>query len=60
VQAAWARFAQSGDPNHAGLAEWPAYDSEGRRTMIFDTVCHVVSDPAGAERRAQAALPPRV
>ncbi len=59
MQAAWARFARTGNPNHAGLPDWPEYDIRTRPTMILDTDCHVVSDPAGAERRAQAALPPR-
>ena len=60
MQQAWANFARSGDPTHAGLPKWPTYDAEARRTMIFDTACHVESDPARAERSAQAVLPPRV
>jgi para-nitrobenzyl esterase len=60
MQTAWANFARSGNPSHAGLPDWPQYDAHARRTMIFDTDCRVASDPAGAERRAQAALPPRV
>jgi para-nitrobenzyl esterase len=60
MQTAWANFARSGDPGHAGLPSWPRHDSRERLTMIFDTVCHVASDPAGAERLAQAGLPPRV
>jgi para-nitrobenzyl esterase len=60
MQTAWANFARSGNPSHAGLPDWPHYDAQTRRTMIFDTDCRVASDPAGAERRAQAALPPRV
>jgi len=60
MQAAWGRFARCGNPNHAGLPEWPGYDAGARRTMILDSVCHVISDPAGAARRAQAVLPPRM
>jgi para-nitrobenzyl esterase len=60
MQNAWANFARSGNPSHAGLPNWPQYDAQARRTMIFDTDCRVASDPAAAERRAQAALPPRV
>ena len=60
MQTAWARFARSGDPNYAGLPTWPNYEAQSRRTMIFDTPCQVLADPAGDERRAQAALPPRM
>jgi para-nitrobenzyl esterase len=58
MQTAWARFARSGNPNHAGLPDWPEYNAQARPTMIFDTVCEVANDPAAAERLAQAALPP--
>lgn len=59
MQTAWANFARSGNPNNAGLPDWPEYNTHVRPTMIFDTVCRVECDPAGLERRAQAALPPR-
>lgn len=54
TQAVWARFARSGNPNQAGLPESLEYDLQTRSTMIFDTVCHVATDPAGAEGRDQA------
>ena len=60
MQTAWASFARSGNPSHAGLPAWPHYDGLTRQTMVFDTVCEVASDPAAAERRAQAAMPPRL
>ncbi len=36
---AWISFAQSGDPNHKELPEWPACEPESEVVMIFDEVC---------------------
>ncbi len=47
---AWLAFARSGNPNHAGLPEWPAYDTKNRATMVFDDTSAVVNDPRGRER----------
>jgi para-nitrobenzyl esterase len=52
VQDAWIAFARTGDPGHAGLPEWPAYDPERRATMLLGDACRVDEDPLGAERRA--------
>ena len=49
---AWVAFARTGNPNHAGLAQWPAFDSTRRSTMVFDTDSRAVGDPFGEERRA--------
>jgi len=46
----WISFALTGDPNHGGLPEWPAYTLEDRATMIFDKTCRIARDP-GRERR---------
>jgi para-nitrobenzyl esterase len=35
MMGAWARFAQTGDPNGPGLAPWPAYDSAADVTLEF-------------------------
>jgi para-nitrobenzyl esterase len=54
MSAAWAAFARSGNPNHKGLPNWPAFKTDQRATMIFDNQCKVVNDPHGEERQALA------
>lgn len=49
---AWANFARTGNPNHQGLPDWPAYTADRRGTMIFDNECKVVNDPGGEDRTA--------
>jgi len=44
----WVNFARTGDPNGAGLPDWPAYDAPRRATMIFDDHCVARDDPLGA------------
>ena len=55
MSARWARFARTGDPNVAGLPEWPAYSAPRRATMIFDSPCSLGADPLGAEQALIAA-----
>lgn len=38
---AWINFARTGNPNHDGLPEWPAYTSKNTATMHFDSTCEV-------------------
>ncbi|MGE0311808.1 MAG: carboxylesterase/lipase family protein [Lautropia sp.] len=47
MQGAWIAFARSGDPNHAALPRWPAYEPTRRSTMRFDRVCGPLDDLAG-------------
>lgn len=47
---AWLAFARTGNPNHNGLPEWPAYDANNRATMVFNNQNKVVNDPRGRER----------
>jgi para-nitrobenzyl esterase len=49
---AWAAFARSGNPNHDGIPQWPAYTPEKRATMIFDIECRVENDPDGKALKA--------
>ncbi|HEY4289586.1 MAG TPA: carboxylesterase family protein [Puia sp.] len=41
VSEAWIRFARTGNPNHKGLPDWPAYTSQNGATMIFDNKCQL-------------------
>jgi len=53
---AWIQFARSGNPNHKGLPNWPAYTIKDRATMVFDTTCKVVNDPGSEERKLWASF----
>lgn len=46
---AWIQFARSGNPNHTGLPNWPAYTTKDRATMVFDYTCKMVNDPGSEE-----------
>jgi para-nitrobenzyl esterase len=56
MSAAWAAFARSGDPNHADMPRWPAFEPNGLPTMVFGTNVHVANDPNKEERLALAEL----
>ena len=58
IQDAWIAFARTGRPGHAGIGDWPAYDTAHRRTMILDRQCRVEPAPRDAERRFWESLPP--
>jgi para-nitrobenzyl esterase len=53
---AWIRFARSGNPNHKGLPDWPAYTTQQRATMVFDTTSKVVNDPGPQARKLWSSL----
>ena len=38
---AWLNFAKTGNPNHMGLPEWPAYNDINTATMHFNVTCEV-------------------
>ena len=49
---AWIAFARHGDPSHAELPAWPAYDAAKRATLVFDRACELAHAPLDAERAA--------
>jgi para-nitrobenzyl esterase len=56
ISGSWVAFARSGNPNHKGLPNWPAFNTSERATMILNAECKVVNDPYGEARRALAAF----
>jgi para-nitrobenzyl esterase len=49
VHRAWVAFVVSGDPGHAGLPDWPAYDPHTRPVLELSGAHRVVHDPDAAE-----------
>ena len=41
---AFVAFARGGDPNHANLADWPAFKPDKNTVMVFDRVTEVRAD----------------
>jgi len=56
MAAAWVAFARTGNPNRAGLPDWPAFDATRRSTMVFDRESGASSDPYREERLAMQAV----
>jgi para-nitrobenzyl esterase len=52
LSGAFAAFARTGNPGHAGIPDWPAFDLENRATMFVDNDWHVVDNPYDASREA--------
>ena len=53
---AWVAFAQTGNPSHALIPRWPAYDTTTRATMVINNDWSVVNDPYGEEKAVLAAV----
>jgi para-nitrobenzyl esterase len=48
---AWASMARTGNPNHKGMPNWPAYTSEKKAVFLFNAPCTVAIDPGAALRK---------
>ena len=57
IAGAWVAFARTGNPDHAGLPHWPAYNAKTRPVMEFNLPSKVVDDPLSEVRRALAGMP---
>ena len=53
---AWVSFARMGNPGHAGIPAWPAFNPTAWPTMVFGPRVALVDDPHGEERKAINAL----
>jgi para-nitrobenzyl esterase len=56
MSAAWVAFARTGNPNHRGIPQWPAFNSTSRPTMVFGDETKMVNDPGREERLALKAI----
>lgn len=57
MMGAFVALARSGDPNHAGLPEWPHYELPERATMRFGLDTRAENDPRRFERELFARAP---
>ena len=56
MSAAFASFARTGNPSHADLPNWPAFNTRAYPTMVFGSECRVLNDPNREERLALKAI----
>jgi len=56
MSAAWAAFARNGNPNHADMPNWPAFNPQAYPTMMFGDTVRMNNDPNRETRLALAEL----
>jgi len=56
MSAAWAAFARNGNPDHADMPHWPAFNLDDYSTMMFGDSVRVMDDPNREARLALAKL----
>jgi para-nitrobenzyl esterase len=56
MSAAFAAFARTGNPNHADLPNWSAFNTRAYPTMVFGNECKMMDDPNREERLALKAI----
>jgi para-nitrobenzyl esterase len=56
MSAAWAAFARTGDPNHADMPHWQAFNPTDYPTMIFGDEVRAANDPNRETRLALAEI----
>jgi para-nitrobenzyl esterase len=57
MQRAFVNLAATGNPNGAGVPEWPKHILPDRHTMLFDTQSRVEADPRKWQRELFARIP---
>jgi para-nitrobenzyl esterase len=51
IQGYWINFAKTGNPNQAGLPEWPKFDPSSQKVQVLDTT--VQTEPAGMAEKCE-------
>ncbi len=51
MSSTWIAFAKTGNPNNPAIPEWPPFDVERRRSMVFDTESRVAEDFGHIDRK---------
>ena len=52
----WINFVKTGNPNGAGLPEWPSYRGSERSTLFIDVETSIANDPDRARQELLASL----